>query len=210
MHTSQMTPPMPVSRGHKKRSRTRQLLLDAALEVVAESGEGFTLGEVTAVAGVSHGTFYNYFRDREELMDAVVLHMTETLAARLQMEVETPDHAVRFAEISARALRESAESPGTMRAVLRLETLERDLLIRGPLSYLHTNLVDGHKAGRFSSAVDDATIDVVLGALVLAVRRAVDGEIDDRYVSTLLERLLMTLGIERSEARRIALDAASS
>ncbi|MEY4081090.1 MAG: hypothetical protein RL430_1520, partial [Actinomycetota bacterium] len=58
----------PLTRGHKKRSRTRQTLLDAALRVLAESGEGFSLTEVAARAGVSHGTFYNYFRDREELM----------------------------------------------------------------------------------------------------------------------------------------------
>lgn len=210
MTISVTTSPSPLSRGHKKRSRTRQLLLDAAMQVVAEAGEGFSLRAVTSAAGVSHGTFYNYFRDREDLMDAVVLHTAETFAARLQTEVDTPDQAVRFAESSARALRASAASPGTMRAVLRLESVQRDLLISGPLSYLHANLVDGHRAGRFTSEIDDATIDVVLGAMLLAVRRAVDGETDDDYVSTLLERLLMTLGVEAGEARRIAVAAVSS
>jgi hypothetical protein len=46
--------------------------------------------------------------------------------------------------------------------------------------------------------------------MLLAVRRAVDGETDDSYVSTLLERLLMTLGIESGEARRIASAAVST
>ena len=192
-----------------KRARTRRALLDAAMAVLAESGEGFSLGQVSAAAGVSHGTLYNYFRDREELMDAVVLHTAETLAARLQTEVQTPDHAVRFAVITARALRESAAAPGTMRAVLRLESLPRGLLVNGPLSYLHENLVAGHRAGRFDAEIDNATIDVVLGALLIALRRAVDGETDDDYVSTLLERLLMTLGIEAGEARRIAAAAVS-
>lgn len=202
--------PVPVSRGHKKRSRTRQLLLDAALHVVAESGEGFSLGQVSAAAGVSHGTLYNYFRDREELMDAIIMHTAESLAARLQTEVQTPDHAVRFAVITARALRESAAVPDTMRAVLRLESLPRGRLVNGPLSYLHENLVDGFRVGRFGAEIDDATIDVVLGALLMALRRAVDGETDDRYISTLLERLLVMLGIKAVEARRIAVDAVSS
>lgn len=180
------------------------------MAVLAESGEGFSLGQVSAAAGVSHGTLYNYFRDREELMDAVVLHTAETLAARLQTEVQTPDHAVRFAVITARALRESAAAPGTMRAVLRLESLPRGLLVNGPLSYLHENLVEGHRVGRFGAEIDDATIDVVLGALLIALRRAVEGEADDDYVATLLERLLVMLGIKAEEARRIALDAATT
>lgn len=202
--------PVPVSRGHKKRSRTRQLLLDAALHVVAESGEGFSLGQVSAAAGVSHGTLYNYFRDREQLMDAIIMHTAESLAARLQTEVQTPDHAVRFAVITARALRESAAVPDTMRTVLRLESLPRGRLVNGPLLYLHENLVDGFRVGRFGAEIDDATIDVVLGALLMALRRAVEGETDDRYISTLLERLLVMLGIKAAEARRIAMDAASS
>ena len=193
-----------------KRARTRRALLDAAMAVLAESGEGFSLGQVSAAAGVSHGTLYNYFRDREELMDAVVLHTAETLAARLQTEVQTPDHAVRFAVITARALRESAAAPGTMRAVLRLESLPRGLLVNGPLSYLHENLVAGYGAGRFGAEIDDATIDVVLGALLIALRRAVEGEADDDYVATLLERLLVMLGVKAAEARRIALDAATT
>ncbi len=210
MSAGSMTSSVPVSRGHKKRSRTRQRLLDAALQVVAESGEGFSLGEVSAAAGVSHGTLYNYFRDRDELMDAIVMHTAKTLAARLQTEVQTSDHAVRFAVITARALRESAVAPDTMRAVLRLESQRREQLVDGPLAYLHANLVAGRKAGRFGSEIDDATIDVVLGALLMALRRAVEGETNDQYVSTLLERLLMTLGIDSSEARRIALDSVAS
>ena len=209
MSRTLISSPVPVSRGHKKRSRTRQLLLDAALHVVAESGEGFSLGQVSAAAGVSHGTLYNYFRDREELMDAIVMHTAETLAARLQTEVQTPDHAVRFAVITARALRESAAAPGTMRAVLRLQSLRREHLVNGPLSYLHANLVDGFRAGRFGAEIDDATIDIILGTLLIAVRRAVEGEADDRYVSTLLERLLVMLGITAAEARQIALAAVS-
>jgi AcrR family transcriptional regulator len=199
-----------LSRGHKKRSRTRQGLLDAALEVLAESGEGFSLGEVAARAGVSHGTFYNYFRDRDELMDALVPYSVEAFAARADLEVDATDQAVRFATISARALRAAAESPNTMRVALRIDAIQRALLIQGPLSYLHANLVDGHKAGRFSSAPDEGTLDVILGALLLAGRRAIDGESDDPHITTVIERLLMALGITRTEARTIASAAVRS
>ena len=199
------TPDAPqFSRGHKKRSRTRVVLLDAALEVLAESGEGFSLGEVARRAGVSHGTFYNYFRDRDELMDALVPYSVEAFASRADTEVETTDQAVRFATISVRALRVATESPNTMRVALRIDAIQRALLIQGPLSHLYANLEDGHKSGRFSSDPDDGTLDVILGALLLAGRRAVDGESSDRHITTVIERLLMSLGIAAAEANAIA------
>ena len=200
----------PLTRGHKKRSRTRQTLLDAALRVLAESGEGFSLTEVAARAGVSHGTFYNYFRDREELMDALVPYSVEEFAVRTGQEVDSSDLAVRFAVISARALRTAIDSPHIMRVALRIEAVQRALLIDGPLSHLHADLTEGHRTGRFTVAPDDGTLDVILGALLLAGRRGVDGESNDEYVASVIARLLMSLGLDNAEARTIATAAACS
>lgn len=200
----------PLTRGHKKRSRTRLTLLDAALRVLAESGEGFSLTEVAARAGVSHGTFYNYFRDREELMDALVPYSVEEFAVRTGQEVDSSDLAVRFAVISARALRTAIDSPHTMRVALRIEAVQRALLIDGPLSHLHADLTEGHQTGRFTVAPDDGTLDVILGALLLAGRRGVDGESNDEYVASVIARLLMSLGLDNAEARTIATAAARS
>jgi AcrR family transcriptional regulator len=198
------------SRGHKKRERTRHALLDAALNVVAEEGEGFSLGSVTARAGVAHGTFYNYFDDRGALMDALVAHSVEKFARRAALEVEIDDEAVRFAVISARALRTAAESPNTVKVALRVDSVRRALAVDGPLSYLRRNLVDGHRAGRFSEAPDDGTLDVILGALLLAARRVINGESDHRHRVAVITRLLMSLGIESSEAHTIAERAVES
>jgi AcrR family transcriptional regulator len=199
----------PLTRGHKKRSRTRQILLDAALQVLAESGEGFSLTEVATRAGVSHGTFYNYFRDRDALMDALVPYSVEEFAVRTGQEVDTPDLAVRFAIISARALRTAIDNPDTMRVALRIEAVQRALLIDGPLSYLHADLVEGHRTGRFVGTADDGMFDVIIGALVLAGRRGIDGDSNNEYVASVITRLLMSLGIDETEARDIATAAAS-
>ena len=90
------TPAPMLTRGHKKKARTRQLLLDTALAVLAERGEGFSVADLIARAGVSHGTFYNYFTDRDQLVQALVPHIVEGFAARSAAEVDDPDPAVRF------------------------------------------------------------------------------------------------------------------
>ena len=198
------------SRGLKKKSRTRLALLQAALQVLSEQGESFSLTEVASRAGTSHGTFYNYFKDRDELMAALVPYWVEAFAIRSAEEVTHPDLAVRFATISARALRTATEAPELVRVALRIEAVQRALVVEGPLSYLQSNLIAGYKAGRFIGAPDDGTLDVLLGALLIAARRNVDGDANDGYSISVIQRLLMSLGIDHAEAKTIASNAVSS
>lgn len=60
-----------------KQSR-REELLDAALAECVENGYAATgVKEITARAAVSHGTFYNYFDNRRELLDVLVTREVE-------------------------------------------------------------------------------------------------------------------------------------
>ncbi|MBI4934417.1 MAG: TetR/AcrR family transcriptional regulator [Actinobacteria bacterium] len=201
---SAVAPEPPLTRGHKKKSRTRRLLLDAAVSVLADRGEGFSIADVATAAGVSHGTFYNYFADRDELLDALVAHTVEEFASVSAREIDEPDPAMRFARISARALATAVESPHAVRFTLRLEAVQRALLVEGPLAHLRQDLVDGHRSGRFPEAPDDATLDVVLGALLLAARRVIEGETGADYRRTVIRRLLMSLGVAGGEADQMA------
>jgi len=57
----------------KKATRTRASLLAAAYEVFSRQGYQRTaVGEIAEAAGVSLGTFYQYFRDRADIMAALV------------------------------------------------------------------------------------------------------------------------------------------
>lgn len=199
-----------LTRGHKKKARTRQLLLDTALQVIAEEGEGFNVADLAARAGVSHGTFYNYFSDREQLIDALVPYTVGRFAERMAVEVTTMDPAERFARISAVALDAAVREPQIVRVALRLDAVQRGLLVDGPLAHLRHDLADGHAAGRFDGPPDDGTLDVVLGALLLAARRVVDGETGVAYRRSVLTRLLQALGVEAAEARRLASGAVTA
>ena len=194
----------PLTRGHKKKARTRQVLLDSALEVLAEQGEGFNIADLAGRAGVSHGTFYNYFTDREQLIDALVPHVVESFAARAAVEFDDPDPAVRFATITAQALAAAVHQPETVRVALRIDAVQRALVVDGPLSYLRRDLLDGRASGRFVGPADDGTLDVVLGALLLAARRVIDGEVAPAYRRSVIARLLQSLGVPRDDAVALA------
>ncbi len=195
------------TRGHKKKARTRRLLLDTASEVVADRGEAFTISDLAAAACVSQGTFYNYFSDRDALLDALVHDVIDAFTAERAASTAAEDPAVRFAVITAEALDRAADSPELTRAALRLESIQRALLDGGGFEHLRDDLEAGHRAGRFSAPPDDATVDVVISSILVAGRRIVDGRDGTGYRTAVVTRLLVSLGLDEVEAGTIADDA---
>jgi len=193
-----------LTRGHKKKARTRQLLLDTALEVLAEQGEGFSVADVFGRAGVSHGTFYNYFTDREQVIEALVPHIVSRFAERMAVEVTDTDPAARFARITANGFEIAISEPQTVRVALRIDAVRQRLLADGPLALFRRDLADGFASGRFTGTLDDATLDMVLGALMFAARRITDGEHSLAYRRSVIRRVLQVLGVGVDEAAAIA------
>jgi AcrR family transcriptional regulator len=193
-----------LTRGHKKKERTRRLLLDTAQAVVADRGEAFSISDITARAGVSNGTFYNYFADRDallaELVDDVVTRFTDERAASTEID----DPAERFATITADALATVAAEPDLARVSLRLDQVRSALLDGGPFGHLRQDLAAGQTEGRFAAGPDDATIDVVVGGILTATRRIADGDADRGYRVAVVRRLLVALGVDGAEAVALA------
>jgi AcrR family transcriptional regulator len=64
-----------------KARRTRAAILDTAARLFTEQGyQSTSVGDVAAAAGVSLGTVYQYFRDRSDLVAALLqTHVTRML-----------------------------------------------------------------------------------------------------------------------------------
>ena len=200
-------PTLALTRGHKKKARTRQLLLDTALDVLAEQGEAFTVADLAGRAGVSHGTFYNYFTDREQLVEALVPHIVSRFAEQMAAAVTDTDPAARFARITANGFDMAVREPQTMRVALRLDAVQQGLLTDGPLAQFGQDLTEGFATGRFAGSLDDGSLDLVLGTLLFSARRIVDGEHSPEYRISILRRVLEALGIDADEAATLAAGA---
>ncbi len=191
----------PATRGHRKREKTRRSLVAAGLRVLAEKGESLAVSDVTAEAEVANGTFYNYFPDREALLDALAEHLVLTLAEAAAREPHE-DPALRFAVASGRVLRRAVEDPTWGRVVLRL--VNRPSVHRNIDRYLREDLAAGFDAGCFDTGPDDATLDQVLGLLLMTIRRIVEGRAQPDAPRLAVERGLRALGLGSGEAREIA------
>ena len=71
--------------------RTRQLILDAALDLFAEKGYfGTSLRDVATAVGVRESALYNYFASKDALFDALITAHQHTKLERLSPLVDSP------------------------------------------------------------------------------------------------------------------------
>jgi AcrR family transcriptional regulator len=102
-------------------SRTRAVLLSAALRLVAERGTRRTsMSDIAAGAGVAKGTLYNHFRTKEDVWSAVLeaeIHALTEACAGLPLDDALALAAQRLGEHPA-VRRLAAEEPATLSALL--------------------------------------------------------------------------------------------
>jgi len=192
------------TRGHKKKERTRRRLIRAAIDVIAAQGEAFTVSDVANRADVANGTFYNYFPDRDALTDAVATEVLAGFAEGGAEAVDDADPACRFATITALAFEYSAAAPDTMRAMLRLEAVQRAVDATAVVQHLRADLKAGVESGRFTVTDVDATLDVVIGSTLMATRRVVNGEATVAYRRAVIAQLVTSLGVAPADAAVVA------
>ena len=65
--------------------KTKQKLIDTASELIS-SGEfnDFNIEEITRTCGVAKGTFYTYFKNKEELSNVVCRNLFNKIIVRMQ------------------------------------------------------------------------------------------------------------------------------
>ncbi len=72
--------------------RNRQRLIDAAVELILETGGEPTMDDVATRAGVGVGTLYRHFPDRQQLLRAVALDVLDLTIERGRAALaESPD-----------------------------------------------------------------------------------------------------------------------
>lgn len=160
----------------RKRARTRQTIVDAAVELFERNGyDGTTVADIAAAADIGARTYFSYFASKEEVLfpevDGRVRAAVTAIAAR------RPDE--RPVDVLLRGLEEaSVGSDMTGRlAALRLELVRTVPAVRG--RGLHLQQEGMHEiARRLREAYPDELDEVSAAALVGAFVGAVSGALD--------------------------------
>jgi len=199
------TAPPPLTRGHKKRERTRRGLVDAALRLVARKEVGeIALLEVAAEADVSNGTIYNYFRTRDEVLEAVGIAMAAEFSGAISVLNADVQCGAQRLSIGVRLFvcRAAADHPWA-NALLRI--IHFDQAMRSRLAaHVLGDLREGLLAGTFAYVDEGIALDLVLSCTTGAMRAVVEGRAVAEHDVRVAEMVLQALGVTPAKARKIA------
>lgn len=195
----------PLTRGHKKRERTRRGLVDAAQRLVARKEVGeIALLEVAAEAAVSNGTIYNYFRTRDEVLEAVGIAMaTEFSDAISALSADVHCGAQRLSIGVRMFVRRAAYDHQWANALLRI--IHSDQTMRSRLAgHVLGDLREGLHAGTFAYEDEGVALDLVVSCTTGAMRSVVEGRAAAEHDLLVAEMILKALGVTPARAKKIA------
>jgi len=208
MTTQGAAPTAPsTSRLDRRKARTRQALIDAAVRLIAEGrGDRASIQEITEAADIGFGSFYNHFDSKAQLFQTAseeVLERWGQMIDRACAGITDP------AELFAVSLRISGRlgwtHPDLARFLLGagLDVLDTR---RGLAPRALRDIKIGQAAGRFTVPNADIALSAVAGGLLglLRIRHRHPDRIDETSVDQLAEAVLRLLGVPDAEAKRIA------
>lgn len=191
-----------------RRARTRARLLETTAAVIAERGlKPPSVEEIANAAGVSRGTFYNYFDSPEDLVQALREDIAQAPDARLGAALAlTQDPAARIALIARTFFEFAMREPIRAAAFLQVEDREASGRFFAD-SVLERVLRDGIAAGRFREVDPRAARTLAFGAGRLIMRDMLRGVAAPGQAARVVALILVALGLSEAEADLIAATA---
>jgi AcrR family transcriptional regulator len=93
MNTITLAHPAPVAESPEMGAKRRQILDGARAVFLSQGFDGTSMGEIARAAGVSKGTLYVYFENKEQLFEAIVHEQCAAQAEQI-FRLDTEDHDV--------------------------------------------------------------------------------------------------------------------
>jgi AcrR family transcriptional regulator len=199
--------PNGLSRTARRQAQTRADLIAAAREIIAESGvEALRVSDVTARADVAFGTFYNQFKTKDDIVEAVVAETIVGLAHSVEESPEFDDPAEALVASTRAIVRIAYDDPPLARLLVKLEQAESrfERIIRPQAGAL---LERGVAQGCF--VIDDleTTLTMSIAAAFEVIRGILDERLGERADLVCAEMLLRIAGVTPKRAARYVLAA---
>ncbi len=185
----------------ERRARMRRKLVESALLVFAEKGvDASVIEDVIAAAGVSRGTFYNYFHTNADLLMAAIEELGNEVVEVIEQRVRAmASPAARLFTGLRLYLDAACRFPLFARFLARVgpQAIGPDNLV---YKYIAIHIAEGIRAGEFVDAPVGVALDMVVGAGLIAVARISAGQANDAYLDAMLLALARSLGLGKRRA----------
>ena len=193
-----------VSRFDRRKARTRQALIDAAVRLIAEGrGDRASVQEITEEADIGFGSFYNHFDSKEQLFQTA----SEEVLERWGQMIDSAD-VTDPAELFAVGMRITGRLGWTHPDIAGFLTGAGLDVLDTPHGLAPRALRDieaGQAAGRFTVPDPEIALSAVAGGLLGLLRMCQrhPERITETTVDQLAEAVLRLLGVPAPEAARL-------
>lgn len=192
-------------RNARRRARTRSSLLAAGRALFARQGfEATKIGEIADEADIAVGSFYNYFKTKEELLAALLEETLSHQLGLLEARQQQVDDIAERVSIAHRHLLEAVQADpdwGWLWVRLEVPHAVTNMVFR---ETARRDLAAGIESGRF----DVGDLEVALygsgGALLGVIHALLRGDLDDGAAEVHAEGVLRAFGVDDREAAEIA------
>ncbi|NUV70646.1 MULTISPECIES: TetR/AcrR family transcriptional regulator [unclassified Streptomyces] len=182
-----MTKPQTTRKKRANGVESRQRILDAAVEIAGERGyEGTSIAAVSAKCGLPASSIYWHFKDKDDLIAAVIERSFETWLAAVELpSEETGTPLERVTAMAVNVGKSLIDAPDFLRLGLMLALERRPAEPRGRTVFLQVRDIARAKIAEMAQAlvpdldeesVHTLTTYAVAGADGLFVQREINGE----------------------------------
>ncbi|MDN3028329.1 TetR/AcrR family transcriptional regulator [Streptomyces sp. S.PB5] len=207
-----MTRPQTTRKKRANGVESRQRILDAAVEIAGERGyEGTSIAAVSAKCGLPASSIYWHFKDKDDLIAAVIERSFDTwLAAVVLPGEETGTPLERITAMAANVAKSLVDAPDFLRLGLMLALERRPAEPRGRTVFLQVRAIAQAKIaevtetlfpGLDEEAVHTLATYAVAGADGLFVHREINGDAVDLVAMFELHAQLVYEAATRMAAR---------
>ncbi len=180
------------------------------MALIGEKGpDACSIEDFVAAAGVSRGTFYNYFPTTEDLLRAVQIKVGGGLSAVLDARLPPSLPAShRLATRLHSYMLSVTRDPAWGWVIMRIDgsRLERTPALETNLDHMY---LDGLKAGEFRELDPGAVRTLVFGAGRMVQRDILMGLSSPEHAVQVIALVLTALGLPHEEALKVSADAAA-
>lgn len=189
----------------ERREKTRARLLRGAIHVFAQHGaEASVIELVIRQAGVSRGTFYNYFRTNDELFLEVAREVSNEIISIVDpIVLRQRDAAASLACGLVSVVRLALINPVLAHFVSKGGP---DALTAGNLTttVVPREIRSGVAEGLFTVPDERLAFDLVFGSVIMAFNAVINGRASEEYARNLAQAVLQSLGVDAVRARGYA------
>lgn len=187
--------------GRNRRKKTEAKIVEAALHVFAEKGPDLpVIDDFIKAAGIARGTFYNYFNNTADLLEATSTWLADDLIESIEREILPIKDPVLRHGLGLRLWLRKAKADNSWCRFVANVWFKGGFALQAPIRDIRLGL----KAGAMSCPSAECGWDVALGALRQAmIRLLLEPNIKKSYLDDVINTILQALGVAEEKRRQI-------